>query len=214
MDRRAFLTGMVVAGGALALGERGAYAQESLDKALAEITQARASVKNMVAPFTQERTIGLLATTVKSEGEMTLVRPDKLRWELKPPDAITYWITPEGLAFATPGGGSSVGKGAAGRFGAVLSDMLILLGGDLAKLKERYDLSVPSRNNGLVLVAKPRADEVKKVVKSLEMSTGPELWSVNRVVIEEKNGDKSVIVFGKVTRDAKIDPAKMQPPKK
>jgi hypothetical protein len=89
-----------------------------------------------------------------------------------------------------------------------------LLGGDLAKLKERYDLSVPSRENGLVLIAKPRADEVKKVVKSLEMSTGPELWSVNRVVIEEKNGDKSVIVFGKVTRDAKIDPAKMQPPKK
>ena len=214
MDRRTCLTGMAAVGGALLLGEPSASAQDPLDKALSDITQARASVKNMVAAFTQERTIGLLATTVKSEGEMTLLRPDRLRWELKPPDAITYWITPEGLAFATQGGGSSVGKGATGRFGAVLSDMLILLGGDLAKLKDRYDLAVPSRNQGIVLVARPRTEEVKKIVKSLEMSAGPELWSVNRVVIEEKNGDKSVIVFHKVARDVTLDPAKMQPPKK
>jgi hypothetical protein len=45
------------------------------------------------------------------------------------------------------------------------------------------------------------------------MTAGPELWSVKRVVIEEKNGDKSVIAFGKIERDVKIDPARMKPPK-
>jgi outer membrane lipoprotein-sorting protein len=201
---------MAATGGALLIGAEARA--DDVSEALGAITKARGSMKTLVGSFTQERTIGLLATAVKSEGEMTMVLPDKLRWELKPPDAITYWISPEGFAFATPSGGASAGKGAAGRFGAVLSDLLILLGGDLEKLRARYDLSIPSRKDGIVLLAAPTAEEVKKHVKSLEMSAGPELWTVKRVVIEEKNGDKSVISFGKLERDVKVDPAKMKPP--
>jgi outer membrane lipoprotein-sorting protein len=181
---------------------------------LAAITQARAGLKTLVAPFTQERTIGLLATAVKSEGEMTLVRPESLRWELKPPDGITYWITPAGFAYAGGAGSANAGKqGPAGRFGAVLADMLTLLGGDMAKLRGRYEISVPSRTNGVVLVAKPKAADVAKHINSLELTAGPELWTVKKVVIEEKNGDRSVIVFNKVDRDKPVDPAKMRPPK-
>lgn len=212
MHRRSLLMGLAACGGALTLGGR-AEADEVSDT-LAEITRARASLKTLVAPFTQERTIGLLATAVKSDGEMTLVLPDRLRWELKPPDAITYWISPEGFGFATPKGAAGAGKGAAGRFGAVLSDMLILLGGDLEKLRGRYDLSIPNRKDGITLAARPRAGEVAKLVNHLELSAGPELWSVKRVVIEEKNGDRSVITFGKVTRDGSVDPARMRPPQR
>ncbi|MCC6556667.1 MAG: outer membrane lipoprotein carrier protein LolA [Polyangiaceae bacterium] len=211
MRRREFVAGLAACGGALALGAP-ARADEVSD-VLAEITRARASLKTLLAPFTQERTIGLLATAVKSEGEMTMVLPDRLRWELKPPDAVTYWITPEGFGFATPRGGANAGKGAAGRFGAVLSDLLILLGGDLERLRGRYDLSVPSRKDGIVLAARPKAEDVAKHVKSLELAAGPELWTVRRVVIEEQNGDRSVITFGAVTRDAKVDPERMKPPK-
>jgi len=211
MDRRRFMAGLLACGGALAIG--GEARADEVSDALAEITRARAGLKTLVAPFTQERTIGLLATAVKSEGEMTMVLPDRLRWELKPPDAVTYWITPEGFGFATPKGGGSAGKGAAGRFGAVLSDLLILLGGDLEKLRGRYDLSIPSRKDGIVLAARPRTEDVAKHVRSLEMASGPELWTVKRVVIEEQNGDRSVITFSKVTRDAKVDPARMRAPK-
>jgi outer membrane lipoprotein-sorting protein len=217
MNRRQFLAAVSAAGGALAIAEvttEGVAWADEVKDTLAEITKARASLKTLVGPFTQERTIGLLATAVKSEGEMTLVRPDRLRWELKPPDAITYWIAPEGFAFATPSGGGGVGKGAAGRFGAVLADLMILLGGDLEQLRARYDLSIPSRKDGVVLLARPKAEDVKKHVTSLEMSAGPELWSVKRIVIEEKNGDRSVITFGKLERDVKVDPARVRPPSK
>lgn len=208
MRRRSFLLGL----SALAV-TRPARADD-IDAVLADIHKARAGIQTLVAPFTQERTIGLLATAVKSEGEMTLVRPDRLRWELKPPDAITYWITPEGLAYATPGGGGSVGKGAAGRFGAVLGDLMTLLGGDLTKLRARYDLSAEKKSTGLVLTARPTTDDVKKHVKSLALAIAPDLWTVQRIEIEESGGDRSVITFGKVVRDAKVDPAKMVPPKR
>ena len=161
----------------------------------------------------QERTIGLLATAVKSDGEMTLVRPDRLRWELKPPDAVTYWIGPEGFAYATPSGGASVGKQAAGRFAPVLGDMLILLGGDLEKLRARYDITIASRSPDTVLHLVPKTDEVKRAVSSIDLTLGSELWTMKKVVMAEANGDKSVITFSNQKRDVPVDPAKMRPPK-
>src|SRR5262245_60475948 len=99
LPRRAFLSFFPALGGALAFG--GAARADEVADALADIAKARAGLQTLVGGFTQERTIGLLATAVKSEGEMTVVRPDRLRWELRPPDAIVYWIGPEGLAYAT-----------------------------------------------------------------------------------------------------------------
>ncbi|MEO7331440.1 MAG: outer membrane lipoprotein carrier protein LolA [Minicystis sp.] len=212
VPRRHFLAALGAAGATLAL-PRFARADE-VSVALAEIAKARASLKTLVASFTQERTIGLLATVVKSEGELTLVRPDRLRWELKPPDGITYWITPEGFGYASSSGSASVGKDAAKRFGAVLSDLGTFLGGDLELLRKRYDLSASSTSEGLELVAHPLADDVKKHVKQVELSVAAERWSMRRVTIAENNGDKSVITFGKVARDVKVDPAKMELPKK
>ena len=79
LSRRSFLV-ILSALGLVAGAERAAQADAVAD-ALADIAKARAGLKTMVAPFTQERTIGLLATAVKSEGELSLVRTDRLRWE-------------------------------------------------------------------------------------------------------------------------------------
>jgi outer membrane lipoprotein-sorting protein len=211
MERRFFLA-LLAAGATLSLGIPARA--DDVSEALAGIARARASLKTLTVPFTQERTIGLLASTVKSEGELTMVRPDRLRWELKAPDAVTYWITPEGFSYATSSGGASVGKAAAQRFAAVLGDLTALVGGDLESLRKRYDLAVPSKSDGVVLVATPRAEDVKKHVKSLELVTTRDLADLRKITIEEKNGDRSVITFGKAVRDAAIDPAKMAPPPK
>ena len=215
MDRRHFLAALAAVSAASATLSFGIPARaDDVSDALTRIARARASLKTLTVPFTQERTIGLLASTVKSEGELTMVRPDRLRWELKAPDAVTYWITPEGFSYATASGGASVGKAAAARFAAVLGDLTALCGGDLESLRKRYDLSVPSTSDGIVLLASPKADDVKKHIKSLELLTTPDLTDLRRITIEEKNGDRSVITFGKAVRDAAVDPAKMAPPPK
>ncbi len=214
LRRRGFLSllsALSGAAGAAALG--GPARADEVSDTLAEITRVRAGVQTLVGTFSQERTIGLLATTVKSDGEMTLVRPDRLRWEIRPPVAISYWIGPEGLAYATQTGGVSVGKSAAGRFGAVLGDLMTLLGGDLSTLRARYDLSVHREEGGLVIGARPTADDVKKHLKSLSLRLPPSLWSVSRIEIEESGGDRSVITFTQVQRDVKVDPARMAAPR-
>ncbi len=211
--RRTFLASVPAFGLAGLAGSGGARADD-VASALADITKARAGLQTLVGAFTQERTIGLLATTVKSEGEMTIVRPDRLRWELRPPDTITYWIGPEGLAYATPDGSASVGKAAAGRFADVLGDLTTLTGGDLALLRARYDFSVQRADGAVVLGAVPRAEDVKKRVKSLTLRLAANLWAVQRIEIEEVSGDRSVIAFTRIDRDVKVDPARMVPPKR
>lgn len=211
IQRRSFLIGSLALAAAATLSAP-ARADDVSDT-FAEIKKAREKLKTLVATFTQERTIGLLSSTVKSEGEMTLVRPDKLRWELKSPDAVVYFITPEGFAFSTATGSANVSKTAAKKFGDVLSDLLIFMGGDLDKLKERYDFTIPSKKDGVVLKAVPKSEEVKKIVKSLELTVAADLWTVKKIVIEEKGGDRSVITFTKVTKDVKVDDSKMKPPK-
>ena len=213
LRRREFLSLVPALGGAALALAPGAARADEVGDALLAITKARAGVQTLVGTFAQERTIGLLATAVKSEGEMTLVRPDRLRWELKPPDAIIYWIGPEGIAYATPTGGASAGKSASGRFGAVLGDLMTLLGGDLSTLRARYEITVQKADGGMVIGARPTADEVKKHVKSLSLRLPQNLWAVSRIEIEESGGDRSVITFSQVQRDVKVDPARMVPPK-
>ena len=215
LDRRGLLVLGAAAAGVVfeALSaERVAQADDAPDL-LGKIAAARASLKTLVAPFTQERRIGLLATVVKSEGELTLVRPDRLRWELLPPDGIVYWIGPEGLAYATRNGGASVGREAAGRFAGLLGDLATFVGGDLEKLRARYDIRVAQQEEGVTLAATPRSEDAKKQLRSVELVFGPDLWAIRRITIEEKGGDRSVIRFGKATRDGAVDPARMTPPK-
>jgi outer membrane lipoprotein-sorting protein len=208
IQRRAFIALVP----AWILSTRSALA-DSVDDALKEMAKARKDITTLKADFKQVRQIGLLASEVHSSGKMWLVRPDRLRWELAPPDAVIYWIGPEGIAVKTGDGVTKIGKTAAGKLGAVLEDLLVLLGGDLAKLRKRYELSVERPEGKLVLSARPKDAELKKQVALLRMTADSSLWRVESMVIEETSGDNSRITFRSYVKNEPIDPAIMKPPK-
>lgn len=182
------------------------------DGPLDRVIQARVGLETLIAGFEQTRVIGLLAEPVKSKGEVTIVRPDALRWELFAPDATTYWVTRDGVAYRSGSSGKSA-RAPKGGFAAVLGDVMILLGGDLRALEQRYALTATEmKSGGVKIVAVPRAADVKRLLTRLELETNPEKWGVSRVVIEEPTGDSSTIVLGPNQKNPKVDPAKMKPP--
>src|SRR5262245_29995734 len=122
MIRRTFLFVLAFAPTAWAdLGDR-----------LKAVGEARAKIKTLSGPFTQERTIGLLSTKVSSTGKLALVRPDRLLWELDAPDSVSYWVGPEGLAYKGKNGQGRLPLGT--KLAPALDDLRILLAGDLQKL--------------------------------------------------------------------------------
>ena len=183
---------------------------DRLDQALRDVARARSSVTTLSGPFTQERTIGLLSAKVRSTGTLTLVRPDRLRWELSPPDDVVYWIVPEGLAYQSKAGGGRVQAG--DNVATALDDLRTLLGGDLTRLRVRYELTgVCSGSDPVVFEAIPRAGQ-SATVKKLVFSLASDLVSPRAATIVEGARDKTEIVFGTMSKNASVDPARMRPP--
>ncbi|MDB5221172.1 MAG: hypothetical protein JWO86_9099 [Myxococcaceae bacterium] len=179
-----------------------------LDALLADIAKARKNVRTLRASFTQERRLTLLATTVKSTGELAFVAPERLRWELAPPDDIVYLIGPEGLSYRTrsshatvPASGANIAKG--------LADLRALLGGDLSSLKERYVLS-GSRGANDVEVAGTAKDKTASV-RAFTLTLDKTMVLPVKAKLVEGKSDAVEITFSNAQINVPIDPALMKP---
>lgn len=189
---------------------RGAHAATPLDVALQKIGAAREGLVSLSGPFTQERTIGLLAAKVKSTGTMILLRPDRLRWELKPPDAVVYWIGPEGLAFQSGRGEKGRLPPTQARVAAALEDLRAVLGGDLSTLKARYELTLARETEDTyAFEAKPR--DVTSKIRRIDFELDVKAAVPKKVVLVDGPKDKTEIVFGNLLRNAAVDPAAVKP---
>jgi hypothetical protein len=211
LGRRTLLQSLALAG-TLGLSRR-AHA-DPLDDALAKIAKARASLKSLVGPFTQERTISLLSTSVRSQGKLYLVRPDRLRWELEPPDDVVYWISPEGLAYRSKTGQGRIPATQA-RLASSLDDLRTLLGGDLSHLRARYDLRLLPANgtqtSGEVgFEATPRDPAMP--LKLLRFGVAADGVTPRFAELFEAAKDKTRIEFGALQRDVVVDPSLVRPP--
>jgi outer membrane lipoprotein-sorting protein len=203
MKRRALLQS------ALVLALPGLALADALDDKLKEVGAARARLKTLSGPFTQERTIGLLASKISSTGKLALVRPDRLLWELDAPDSVSYWIGAEGLAYK--------GKQGQGRLpitskiAPALDDLRTLLGGDLSTLRARYEMKDVTSGKGFAFEAVPRTKENARFQK-IVLELAEDLMRPKHVSLVESVRDKTEIAFGDLAINASIDPARMRPP--
>jgi outer membrane lipoprotein-sorting protein len=178
---------------------------------LARIAVARAPVKTMQGPFTQTRVIGLLSSDVKSQGTLSLVRPDRLRWALGPPDDVTFWVGPEGLAYRSAHGEGRLAAGA-GHLADSLEDLHALLGGDLASLDRHWTIRVVRDDGaGAELEATARAPSDGSL-RAMTLALAADLVRPRRAVLVEGPRDRTTIEFGDVTVNAPIDERAMRAP--
>jgi outer membrane lipoprotein-sorting protein len=191
---------------------REARAASPLEDLLERIARARAPIRTLRGPFTQTRTIGLLSTDVRSTGTMTLLRPDRLRWDLDPPDGVTFWVTPEGLAYRSEHGEGRVSLEKA-RVGRGLEDLRTLFGGDLARLSERWQMNVVHDDaSGAEIEATPRTPDTG-ALRNLRMTLRPDLVRPARAVLVEGPRDRTVIEFGSLAVNETLDESRLRPPR-
>jgi outer membrane lipoprotein-sorting protein len=197
MKRRAFL----IALGASLISLRASA--DSVDDTLAKVSRARAGARTLVGPFTQTATVGLLRSQVVSNGKLYLQYPSRLRWELGPPDSVTYWVAPEGLAYRSAHGSGRVPIDTTQQ--ADVEALRAMLGGDIAVLRSRFDVrEVPSDTGGPAFECTPKsALRLRKLTFALDA----DLVRPRKATIVYDNRNKTEIVFGELRRDVPIDPA-------
>jgi hypothetical protein len=183
---------------------------DRLERTLADIARARSGLRSLSGPFTQERSIGLLAAKVRSAGVVTLVRPDRLRWELAPPDDVVYWVTPEGLAYRGAGGRGRVPAGSQ-KLALALVDLRTMLGGDVAALRGRYVIRGTCRGDGTVeLRAVPR-DAATAPFQELRFRLTADLVAPATATIVEGPRDRTDITFGLLVANGPVPDIAMDP---
>jgi hypothetical protein len=206
LPRRALLLGSL----ATSLVARAARADDALAALLARIARARAGVHTLQGPFVQRRTLGLLASEVRSTGALTLLLPDRLRWELAPPDDVVFFVGPEGLSYRSAGGHGRA-PAASSRLAGALDDLRTLLGGDLAHLGARWDLRVVRDDStGAELEGIPRRG-ASTPLESLRFAVAADLVRPVRALLVEGARDRTTIEFGAFVVDAPVDPSRMRP---
>jgi outer membrane lipoprotein-sorting protein len=179
-----------------------------LDPLLADIAKARKNIRTLKAGFTQERKLTLLATTVKSTGELAFVAPDRLRWELAPPDDVIYFVGPEGLSYRTRSSKATVPQAGA-NIAKALADLRALLGGDLALLRERYVLTGSKGANDVEIAG--TAKDTTASVKAFTLTLDKTLTLPVKAKLLEGKTDAIEIVFSNPQINVPIDPATMRP---
>lgn len=199
LGRRSLLLGAT-----LALSARA----DDVDTVLADIKKARSGTRTLVATFTQERKLSLLATSVKSTGRLAFVAPERLRWELSPPDDIVYFIGPEGLSYKSKSGKATASPQSAQVMRA-LADLRAILTGDLGQLRTRHDLSVSRAGDETTIAG--TAKEKNATVRAFTLVLGKDLVAPVRTQLVEGKSDTIDLVFGNAQLNVPVDPATMRP---
>lgn len=185
--------------------------QQQSETLLAQVTGARAKITTLVAQFEQVRRIGLLATDVTSRGKLALQRPNRLRWELFAPDAITYWVGPEGFSFASESSSANVDRASAGPLGAIMNDLFVFLAGDVASLHKRYELTAKQQDKQIHIEAVPKDPETKKVVQRVRIAMANDFVTPVQVLVQETDTEFVKIRFSDVKRNVPLEQKDMRP---
>lgn len=201
----------LLAAAASLLTARVGRADGAVDELFVRIARARAPLRTLQGPFTQTRTIALFATDVRSHGTLRLARPDRMRWELAPPDDVTFWVGPEGLAYRSAHGHGRL-PAATARVGDALDDLRTLLGGDLALLARRWSLRVLRDDAGGAQIEATARTAGALGVQSMTFELGPDLVRPRRATLVGGTKDRTVVDFGELVVDSPIDESTMRPP--
>lgn len=200
MKRRAFLVGL-----AALLPPVRLYA-DAVDDKLAAVVRARAGLKTLVGPFSQTAMVGLLRTRVQSTGTLYIQYPSRIRWELGPPDSVTYWVAPEGVAYRGLHGSGRVP--ASTRQQADFDALRAVLGGDPSALRARFDVrEVPSTTGGPAFECTPKAGDTSIRLRKVTFALDADLVRPRTTAIIYDEHNQTEITFGELRRDIPIDPA-------
>jgi hypothetical protein len=168
-------------------------AHSQTDPTLATQIAARVhSVPVLHGAFTQERQIAGFSKPLKSEGHFVAAQASGVIWDTQTPFPGRLVITADGIRESAPDS-APVRLDAAQEpaLKEINRIMLAVLQGDLNVLQEHFDFSGAIDAAGWRLVLTPRG-AIAQAIGSIEVCG---MEHITRVQIDERNGDRSEIVF-------------------
>jgi hypothetical protein len=179
------------------------FAHKASTADLAKLTRATAQslgkAKVVRGKFVQRRHLADLAQPLESSGAFLFAREAGIEWHTELPFDSQFLLAESGITQRDEGGVTLSIKASEQPALAVVSRVFFALFAlDLDALSHDFELYGEARGTGWVLGLKPRAEALGSVFREAVVSGGA---SVERVVLEDGNGDSSEIILQGVQYD-------------
>jgi len=176
----------------LAFSPAPAAADAETDRFLQEIRENSAQVHSFSSEFVQERRLALFTEPVIFHGKLTVVRPDRLRWEFTAPVASALIFNGKvGMRCQDKVPPAHFDLGSDPIMRTVAEQLWLWLGGDYSRLGDKYGLE--SRGTSLIITPKDQA--TLEYMRAVTITFSGDSKQPEKVLIDEPGGDSTLISF-------------------
>jgi outer membrane lipoprotein-sorting protein len=173
----------------------GGLAGESGDLAafLAEIQAASDQVRSFSSEFVQERRLALFAEPVFFKGSLTVVRPDRLRWEFTAPvPSVLIFNGERGMRCNDKAPPVHFDLGADPIMKIVAEQLWLWLGGDYSRLRASYDMA---KSGPSALRITPKEKRLSEFISAITITFDRTSRQPEKVEIADPGGDTTILSF-------------------
>ncbi len=166
---------------------------EELSTFIAEIQAASDQVRSFSSDFVQERRLALFTEPVIFHGSLTVVRPNRLRWEFTSPvPSVLIFRGEQGIRCNDKAPPTHFDLGTDPIMRTVAEQLWLWLGGDYSRLNALY-LMEKSGPTSLRIVPKNQA--MLDYISSITITFNKTSRQPEQVVIDDPGGDSTKISF-------------------
>jgi outer membrane lipoprotein-sorting protein len=166
---------------------------EELTDFLKEIQAASDQVRSFSSKFVQERRLALFAEPVIFHGSLTVVRPDRLRWEFTSPiPSVLIFSGDRGMRCNEKAPPVHFDLGSDPVMRTVAEQLWLWLGGDYSRLDSLYLLEKSGTSS---LRITPKSEAVSEYIGTVTTGFNKTSRQPEKVEIAEPGGDTTVISF-------------------
>lgn len=166
---------------------------EELQSFLQEIQAASDQVRSFSSAFVQERRLALFNEPVIFHGSLTVVRPDRLRWEFTSPvPSVLIFSGERGIRCNADAPPVNFDLGSDPIMRTVAEQLWLWLGGDYSRLEFLYKMEKSGPSS---LTITPKEEAVTKFINTITITFNKTSRQPEKVEIAEPGGDSTVISF-------------------
>ncbi len=156
--------------------------------------RAMSSLEGLEARFTEEKTLSLLTTPLRSTGTLYYHPSGRLLRRVEAPRASSVLVSERHVRIEREGRVEEIDLGERPEVQPLVESLLWLLAGDEARLRATYtvgyEAGVDDDAARFSLTLRPRGDALRRILTEMRVSGRGR--AVERIEVDEANGDRSV----------------------
>jgi outer membrane lipoprotein-sorting protein len=164
-------------------------------------------IKTLQCNFVQEKTSALVAEKAVAKGVLLYQSPSMLRWEYITP-IVSILILNEQNAVLLNKDGQKVGNDKAIK---PLGNIIIsMINGDGIQNNKQFSTEIYETSKHFLIILTPVQKRLKEFYKNIELKIDKNTFTASEIALNEKSGDKMLILFTNKILNKEIDMKKFE----